>query len=101
MHYIIKRVPRIKAVNQFGIPYTGNKTWDYKNTRYFKESGDGYWQHWQSTRACATVFEGTKAEACAMATKLKICHTNPNEHEFVGYVEVVLDENGNITSTEG
>ena len=97
MHYIIKRVPRIKAVNQFGIPYTGNKTWDYKNTRYFKESGD----YWQRTRACATVFEGTKAEACSMATKLKICHTDPNEHEFVGYVEVFLDEKGNITSIEG
>ena len=96
MHYIIKRVPRIKSVNRFGNVYTGSKTWDYKNTRYFKESGD-----WERTRACATVFEGTKAEACSMATKLKICHTNPNEHEFVGYVEVVLDENGNITSTEG
>ena len=98
MHYIIKRVPRIKAVNQFGIPYTGNKTWDYKNTKYFKESG---YFHWERSRACATVFEGTKSEACSMATKLKICHTDPNDCEFVGYVEVVLDEKGNIISTEG
>lgn len=96
MRYIIKRVPRIKDVDRFGIPYTGNKTWDYKNTKYFKENGD-----WERSRSSATVFEGTKAEACSMATKLKIYHTDPNEREFVGYVEVFLDENGNINSTEG
>lgn len=96
MRYIIKRVPRIKDVNQFGIPYTGNKTWDYKNTKYYQEDGT-----WDRSKTKAKVFEGTPAEVGGIAMQLKITHTDPSDREFVGYVEVFLDENGNITSTEG
>ena len=85
MHYIIKRVPRIPSVNRFGIPYTGNKTWDYKNTKYYRE--DGTW--------------GTQAEAGGIAMQLKITHTDPNDREFVGYVEVELDSDGSIRAKDG
>lgn len=94
MHYIIKRVPRIKPVNRFGNVYTGNKTWDYKNTRYFQE--DGGWGH---SKARAKVFEGTMTEAGSTATHFKICYTDPDDHEFVGFVEVILNEDGTINYT--
>lgn len=94
MHYIIKRVPRIKPVNRFGNVYTGSKTWDYKNTRYFQESG-----RWERSKTNAKVFEGTMTEARSTATQFKICHTDPDDHEFVGFVEVVLNEDGTINHT--
>lgn len=96
MHYIIKRVPRIPSVNRFGIPYTGSKTWDYKNTRYYKEDGT-----WERSKTNAKVFEGTPAEAGGIAMQLKITHTDPNDREFVGYLEVELNSDGTIRATEG
>ena len=82
MHYIIKRVPRIPYVNRFGIPYTGNKTLDRSKKK-------------------ANVFEGTPAEAGGSAMQLKIAHTDPNDCEFVGYVEVELNSDGSIMANEG
>ena len=96
MHYIIKRVPRIPSVNRFGIPYTGNKTWDYKNTKYYREDGT-----WKRSKTNAKVFEGTPAEAGGIAMQLKITHTDPNDREFVGYVEVELNSDGTIRTNEG
>ena len=91
MHYIIKRVPRIKSVNRFGNVYTGGKIWDYKNTMYFQED-----DRWERSNTRAKVFEGTWNDARAEAARAQICCTDPNDHEFVGPVEVVLNEDGTI-----
>ena len=94
MLYIIKKVPRIPAVNKFGIEYTGNKTWDYKNTMYFQEDGK-----WNRSYTRAKRFEGTMADARAEATRIRICSTDPDDHSYIGPVEAVLDEYGDIHHT--
>lgn len=95
MYYIIKRVPRIQSINRFGIPYTGSNTWDYKNTKYYQEDST-----WGRTKTKAKVFEGTPAEAGGIAIQLKITNTDPNDREFVGYVEVELNSDGTIRAND-
>ena len=95
MHYIIKRVPRIQPTNKFGVPNKTTYTWDYKNTTYLKENGE-----WTRDKYSARVFEGTWNDARSEAARAKICCSDPNDHEFVGPVEAVLNEDGTIERIE-
>ena len=96
MNYIIKRVPRIQAVNRYGIEYTGSKTWDYKHTRYLQDDTG----KWTACKYDAKVFEGDMIEARMKASRVHYQHTNPHEHDYVGPVEVTLNADGSINHIE-